>query len=627
MLLSRHNHDKIQQLLISAMKIYDTTTANTFPQNVNLFKYHLLLLEEIRKTNKDGKNDKLINGGVHMLMSFENLTSESMRTLTELQKPILIKLNLKVYNELKSATYASCAEFIEIFLNPNNFYVEQMKQLYHQCLGQLGIEQIQSLDYRSKMYLIQAVIFKLENKSVESLNMIYNGMLCNPFDDLMNALIRFINHSRFRATLRGELMKNIYENSLNLVDIVPPTILMNLNFLKQNDRLRMLRKYERGIIKYIGEKNPVQAALSYIDLNMAVSGDLTSYTQNLILACLYFYKSMTLPNKKLSELYAYRSIIFDISVKLFLIARHYLPLYMQMYTYKLLYVLILRSSELFQNRLVSSTKNKPMLFKEKPKTTELVLTDLHETVIEELLKSIVQTSKITPFIVLPTSTAYDMVYSNFVGDEFLSNYLKLMSYTNPTFQYYFFEGIWKGWITNENFDDERFECMNALLSTHQWTMGHVENLLNWSLVPRTNDGWLLNTNHRLQLREPAFSKVIGITLNGDTGEVDFLFSQASKNEQNLFDMYDVMDILRNGITSAVFTLDPPSTELHSHPFQEMKYFPKRLSLAQNYLQTLLHTDYLLKMISTGTEICAKSPFETRPCDMQSNATFTDAYSR
>ncbi|CAF1282037.1 unnamed protein product, partial [Didymodactylos carnosus] len=83
--------------------------------------------------------------------------------------------------------------------------------------------------------------------------------------------------------------------------------------------------------------------------------------------------------------------------------------------------------------------------------------------------------------------------------------------------------------------------------------------------------------------QTAFAKVIGITLNGDTGEIDFLLAQANKMEHNLFDMYDVVDILTNGITSAFFTLDPPNTEYHSHPFHEMKYFPERLILFTNII--------------------------------------------
>ena len=154
--------------------------------------------------------------------------------------------------------------------------------------------------------------------------------------------------------------------------------------------------------------------------------------------------------------------------------------------------------------------------------------------------------------------------------------------------------------------------MQDLLDDHDWTMDDVEDLLCWSLLPRTSDGWLLNTKHYLKLTQQAYSQVIGVTLNNDTGAIEFLFTRAKKTEHNLFDASDVMDILQNGIYFAHFTLDPPNTDYHSHPFNEMRYLPKRLSKSPNYLLTLLHADYLLKMISTGVEINAFEPFQMRP---------------
>ncbi|CAF4585533.1 unnamed protein product, partial [Rotaria sp. Silwood2] len=543
-------------------------------------------------------------------MSFENLSTESTRNLLLLQKPLLDKLNLKIYNELKASTYKSCEQMVNILLDPKNYYIEQLKDLYKQCLGRLELDQIEPMEYRSKLCLIKVMILKLENKPTESLQMIHYALLYHPYDELINSLIIFINHSQFHSTLRAALINDIKYNSLNLVNFNVPTISMNLTFLKQTDRLRMLKKYEKAIVKRMSEKDPLQAAMSYIDLNMAVTGDPTSYASNLILACLYLYKAMTLPNKHLSEIYAYRSILFDISVQLFLLTRHYLPLYAQMYLYKILYTLILRSNELFKHRFSDDKSN---ISNRRPKN-ELIINDYQETLIEEIAKSIVQISKVTPFTHLPTATAYDLVYMNYAGNEFLATYLKQMSCRSSMYQYYFFEGIWKGWIRNEDFDEERFQSINAFLNDRNFNIADVEDLLNWSLLPRTVDGWLWSGKHRLQLREPAYSKVVGITLNNDTGDIEFLFTQASNNEHNLFDMHDVVDILTNGITSAFFTLDPPDNNYHSHPFNEMKYLPKRLSLATNYLQTLLHADYLLKMISTNTEVCSQNPFEMRPSD-------------
>ena len=75
-----------------------------------------------------------------------------------------------------------------------------------------------------------------------------------------------------------------------------------------------------------------------------------------------------------------------------------------------------------------------------------------------------------------------------------------------------------------------------------------------------------------------------------------MFTEAKITEHKLFDATDVMDVLTNGITYAYFTLDPPNAQYHSHPFNEMRYLPKCLAKVPNYLLTLLHTDYLLKMI-------------------------------
>lgn len=42
----------------------------------------------------------------------------------------------------------------------------------------------------------------------------------------------------------------------------------------------------------------------------------------------------------------------------------------------------------------------------------------------------------------------------------------------------------------------------------------------------------------------------------------------------------------------------------------MRYYPKELE-GSDYLKTLLHTDYLLKMFSQGVEINSQTPFEIR----------------
>ncbi|CAF5077471.1 unnamed protein product, partial [Rotaria magnacalcarata] len=496
---------------------------------------------------------------------------------------------------------------MEILLNPSNYFREQLKQLFQQCLGRLQLSEIQPSEYRSKLYLIQAIIFKLENDAEKSLRSAHDALLSHPYDDVIDSLILFMNHSHFHSTLRQTLLNDIKQCSLTLTDLTPPTHMMNnLTFLNRTERLIMLKKYERAIFKRLAENDPVQAAYSYMDLIMAVTSSRTLFMNNLIMSCVYFFQAMSQPKCTLAEVYAYRSIIFDISVEIFLFTRHYLPLYVQMYAYKLLYTLIMRSTDLFAKRIISSSSKRTV-------RNQPILSDFHETLLDELLKNILQLSKVSPFTHMPTiGLSHDMIYMECAGNEFLSKYLKSMAPNSSMYQYYFFEGIWKSWIDGENFEDERDYCMYYLLKDRQWTTYDVEDLLCWSIIPRTDDGWYLDTKHQLQLDPSGYSQVIGITLNNDTGDIEFMFAQAKKNEHNLFDAGDVMDIVTNGISYAYFTLDPPNVEYHSHPFNEMKYLPKRLVNIPNYLLTLLHTDYLLKMISTGVEICSQTPFEMRP---------------
>ncbi|CAF1228750.1 unnamed protein product, partial [Didymodactylos carnosus] len=600
---SKNSH--VLPLVISAVQMYETE--DRF-KNIDLFKYHLLILNQLAKMNdKKGENDPMINGGVHILLSMDRLSNESMQNLTALNQPLLIKLQTKVFNQLKVATYKSCLELMKVLFNSENYFLEQLKQVLQNCCGILELEDIQPSEYRSKMYFIQAIIYKLENNPIQSLSSIHHALLSHPYDTVIISLLFFINFSYTHSTIRRALIDDIINNSLNLSDITPPIHLMkNLTFLKRTERLIMLKKYERAIIKRLAENNPVQAAFSYIDLIMAISGNRTLFANSLTMSCLYFYKAMTNPKCTSAELYAYRSIIFDISIEIFLFTRHYLPLYVQMYIYKMLYTIILRSSDLFSKRNVIINDRSQTL------KNEPIINDYHETVLDELLKNILHLSQVNPLTHSPsTSTIHDMVYMECAGNEFLSKYLKFKSFNRSLYQYYYFEGIWKGWIDNDTFTDEREICMEALLHDNNWIMDDVQDLLCWSVIPKTNDGWFLNTQHRLRLGQSAYSQVIGITLNNDTGDIEFLFTKAKKNEHNLFDAADVVDVLTNGIDFAYFTLDPPNANYHSHPFNEMRYLPRRLENIPNYLLTLLHTDYLLKMISTGVEICSLIPFEMR----------------
>ncbi|CAF1137434.1 unnamed protein product [Rotaria sordida] len=91
------------------------------------------------------------------------------------------------------------------------------EQLFHQCLGRLQLSEVQPSEYRSKMYLIQAVIFKFENQLEKSLQSAHDALLCHPYDAVIGGLVIYMNHSNFHSTSRQTLINDIKKRSLDLL--------------------------------------------------------------------------------------------------------------------------------------------------------------------------------------------------------------------------------------------------------------------------------------------------------------------------------------------------------------------------------------------------------------------------
>jgi len=240
--------------------------------------------------------------------------------------------------------------------------------------------------------------------------------------------------------------------------------------------------------------------------------------------------------------------------------------------------------------------------------------------LEKLYKEFDKLSKIAPLVLGRIVQVYDLIYLDAINRKFISTYLPMMRDSpneskNPIYQYYIFDGTWKGWLPEEqfNFDEERERTMRALLAKKRNSMADVEDLMNWPALTRDSDGWLAPEALPLNLVGEKYSRVEGIRFNVETGEISFLLDGSDDPMESLFDMDDVADIMKNGVMGAWFTLEQPDPNLPNHPFQDMRYAPKSLTRA-NYLATLLHADLLLKMLSMGTEISGKAPFALRDAD-------------
>lgn len=72
-------------------------------------------------------------------------------------------------------------------------------------------------------------------------------------------------------------------------------------------------------------------------------------------------------------------------------------------------------------------------------------------------------------------------------------------------------------------------------------------------------------------------------------------------------------LAQNGVSSILFTLDPPRVDAGDDlvPFQTLRHLPGESLARTSLLETLAHTDYLLKMLTMGVEVSAKAPFRLR----------------
>lgn len=352
--------------------------------------------------------------------------------------------------------------------------------------------------------------------------------------------------------------------------------------------LRMLIRSEEAIAEF----KPFDAAMSYIDVCMAVSSA-PGIVGGFLNAALALVKAQKNPTLSRNENYAYRRAIVDLVVTAYTIGNARFCPATQLYTLKAGIAIL--TSAFKQSQTISASD---------------------QMVLDALSEEAHKLSKVFPMAMERMVKAYDLIYVDLIYREFMTSHLDKMrnssQQTNPIYQYYLFEGTWKGWVDAEkfSFEEERKRTMQALLNEKGHTESDVEALMNWPALNRDANGWLLNTTTPLNLPGHTFSQVEGIRFNLETGEIDLLLNGNDNPMDALFNMDDVADVMQLGVAGAQFTLDPPDANMPDHPFQEMLYAPSALSRTP-YLATMLHADLLLKMLSMRTEISSIPPFALR----------------
>ena len=348
------------------------------------------------------------------------------------------------------------------------------------------------------------------------------------------------------------------------------------NKLRGSRLVKMLKKYESELNERQTSFDYIEQAFTYIDLSCAVGHPLL-VVNCYLMACSFLDRVEGPPDRR----YACRKIIANLLLRSYLVGLIHLDPFSKKYVYG---VVLDFSAKLDEDGMIDS---------------------IMKSALEHIIMEYEQVAQLVPFS-FPLHTCLDALYLCLVNIEYLIHKLKTNSDTSSFHQYYLFEGLWKGWHDEGDFMTERLRCMTNFAhdSIDKLSVVSVENLMNWYPQERLC-GWITGN---LIFPEQSFADFDGFTINMKTFEITFMV-----NGSGLFTMGDVFETLSNGIAGAFFTLEQPDTRYSSNPYQKMIYGPISMNKT-NYLGTLLHADYLLKMLSTGVEVNSNSPFEMRPFD-------------
>lgn len=146
----------------------------------------------------------------------------------------------------------------------------------------------------------------------------------------------------------------------------------------------------------------------------------------------------------------------------------------------------------------------------------------------------------------------------------------------------------------------RFSALNLRSSPQEST----DTLKSKPMVNRCKEGWIVPDQNYLNMGKLSFNSVDGVIIDIEQGTFQIMVS-ADERIGPLCDSHDIEEIVIKGLSYSLFSLDQPDFELDYHPFQLMRFSPQSLHNSR-YLSTLLAADYLLKMITTDTEVIPES---------------------
>ncbi|MEC7839237.1 MAG: DnaJ domain-containing protein [Chlamydiota bacterium] len=554
----------VQNLLIAAIKE---------GRNCNDLKFHRLLIKT------DISNLEYL--GLLNSVSTLNLNDDDLKWYDEAVKNYLNKFRQNFANIIRASAFKDLLAMLQWF-SPLTLPV------VHEFINR-DFDSIADGPAKAMALMVRAVYVLADPEQdipVKAMDDLSEAMISFPHDECIQTCSLIIQ--QLQRNSNGKWSLNVKE----LSELQYPIESRHTKKLKSNAMLRIIRVAEKSMKGF----DPLDKAFSTIDLCMAINSP-AGLAGGFLNAAIDLCKVQdSVSDDDVNSKFAYRKAIVSLVASAVDISRSYLCPTTQLY--------LLRSSI---SILMSAFKSFDKVSQREKK------------LFEGLQHQVKKLAELSPIIIDHAVGIFDLIFHDLMNSRYLEEYLPLETsksqQNNPDYQYYHFEGLWSGWMDEgkSDFHTERVKSMDALLQEKKQTRNDVEYLMSWPVLERDTSGWLSDKPSPLNLGEASFSKVTGLELNITSGKITLLFDKSEDEMQQLFNMSDVEEIISRKITSASFTLDQPDNVHRYHPFQKMIFEPKVLS-GTNHLGTLLHTDYLLKMLTTGTEVSAISPFDMRKDD-------------
>lgn len=393
---------------------------------------------------------------------------------------------------------------------------------------------------------------------------------------------------------------HLTENDL----LSPPDIEKRLweNFSVEGCNMKMFLKYELAVKKLSETKkwSPFKVALFYYDLTFACNHP-SQLLATLITSAQWFARQLSSPNSNDALKYWCKQMIMKLTNSTAGLAFEFgIHPHMQYYLARMVVGL----------QFYASSK------------APLGSQD-DATIIGTHLKWLVASGRLCPLHKMPIVSPTESVLLDVISRDLYSEYLlKLQDKLPPEWRpvseavlrYHLYENYWfkRCPLQDPTGNGLRLTAMTELLHAEGWSWDGVQQHLQWNMVPLDSEGWLVS-NH--PLLEPVASsgvhQLVGLEINKNDFSVHLLIREKSRRSPSLLCWEDIaMGLTIN--PGCFFSLEAvtPQETLY-HPFNKQIYEPKELQ-ASRLLNTLFHTDYLLKQFSTGFEISSYPPFDKRP---------------